>query len=285
MTTTIQQIDLDDIYADESFNCRGTINPLDVNELMMSIKQQGLIQPISVQPYNEHGKKYRVLCGHRRFTAFYFLASAPGGDAFKKIAAIVHENLSVDDATFINFTENLNRKDLTIGQEAETIKNLLAKGFTYQEIAKKVGKSYGWVQVRVDLLTLPTDVQREANIGVYTQDQIKSLASINRRLSEDELYAACRKLKDAKIQKKEIKLAAVPEEKKEKPVIVPKGKPRRPEEITALQDCIRSNVDNNILTRLLAWTLHYVTTAEIISEISVEYPLTNVPESLSASEF
>lgn len=283
--TTVEKIDIDDIYADDGFNCRGTINPLDVNELMSSIKQQGLLQPITVQPYTEHGKKYRILCGHRRYTAFYFLANSPGGEAFRKIDSIVREGLSVEDATFINFSENLNRKDLTIGQEAETIKNLLAKGFTYQDIAKKVGKSYGWVQVRVDLLTLPTDVQREANVGVYTQDQIKSLASINRRLSEDELYEACRKLKDAKIQKKEIKLKPVDETPKPKVAIVPKGKARRPDEITMLQDCIRENVDNNIITRVLGWALHYVTTEEILGEINVEYPLKNIPEALAHSEF
>ncbi len=72
----VQDIPLNDILADPSFNCRGIIAPIDVVELAKDIEQHKLQNPIIVQnidPKNNIGKDFRIVAGHRRYSAFKVL--------------------------------------------------------------------------------------------------------------------------------------------------------------------------------------------------------------------
>lgn len=277
----LMKLPIAEIFADDSFNCRGAISPLDVNELMTSIKAEGLLQPIIVQTWDKDGYKYRILCGHRRFYSFKFLVNQDL--KFQEIPAIVHDDITDSAAALMNFNENLNRKDLTILQEAQTLERLLGMGLTLQNIAKQVGKSYGWVQVRKDLLTLPKDVQIEVEAGVFSQEQVKDLASVLRNSGEAPMYDAARRAKDIKLTSG--KVVAVKEKKvREKPKVV-EGNPRTVDEIVALQDCITDSIGPGILPKVLGWALHYVKTNEILEALEAEYGKLNVPENLANSEF
>ena len=58
--TKIDLLPVKDIFSDPTFNCRGTIAPMDASELATDIDKHGLQQPIVVQPYN-----YKVVSCHQ----------------------------------------------------------------------------------------------------------------------------------------------------------------------------------------------------------------------------
>ena len=162
---TIKQIPLDDIHADAEFNCRGDILPIDVHDLALDIKERGLLQPVIVSPYTEEqeaetGYKYRLIAGFRRFTAHRVIQE-------KRILCIIRPDM-VDEAEarLLNLTENTQRKDLNILQEARALTGLRALGVGEFDIAKRLGKSRGWVQVRCILLKLPEELHQEAAAGL-----------------------------------------------------------------------------------------------------------------------
>src|SRR5215831_9926890 len=90
-----------EIFADENFNCRGTIAPFDVIDLAKSIEKNGLLQPIVVQPYVNHPPhKYRIIVGHRRHRAYEV-------QGWKEIPAIIKEGLTDVQLRILNLQENL----------------------------------------------------------------------------------------------------------------------------------------------------------------------------------
>jgi ParB/RepB/Spo0J family partition protein len=118
-------------------------NGQDIAELAESIKAQGLLQPITVRPIG--GGKYEIVFGERRYMACC-LAGEP-------IACIVRD-LSDARAYEMTVTENLQREDLTPGEEAAGVKTLLDGGRDVKEIADHLGKPVHWVARRAKLQDL-----------------------------------------------------------------------------------------------------------------------------------
>jgi ParB/RepB/Spo0J family partition protein len=116
-----------------------------MQELVDSIKEKGIIQPIVVRP---KGEKYEVVCGERRLKA----AQEAG---LKDIPAIVRK---LDDKQALEFqvVENLQREDVHPLEEAEGYETLLKKhGYkTVDDIAAKVGKSRTYIYGRMKLCEL-----------------------------------------------------------------------------------------------------------------------------------
>ncbi len=191
----VEEIPLVDILADEEFNCRGPILPIDVVDLAKDIEENNLIQPVLISPLE--GKppyKYRLIAGFRRFMAHKVLKRD------KIPSAIRSEAMPETQARILNLSENLKRKDLNVLQEAKAIDALNVMGLGESEIAKKLGMSRGWVQIRTMLLKLPKEVQKEVEVGMVGQLNIRELYMIHRTGNMDALYKAVRTLKDAKIR-------------------------------------------------------------------------------------
>jgi len=159
-----------EIFCDHEFNCRGRIIPGEVRDLADSISEIGLEQPIHVQPYEgKPGKKYRIISGHRRFTAVSQLQ-------WKTIPAVIRTDLTDETkAREANLIENIQRTDLNILKEAEAVSWFVVKGYSQSQISRKLGKTAGWVDVRRKLMLLPEFVQKEAANGVITQSHIQQL--------------------------------------------------------------------------------------------------------------
>jgi len=120
------------------FQYRGLLSNLD--ELMASIGENGLIEPIKVRPLGNG--EYEVVCGHRRLEAVKQL----GHD---KILAIV-ERLSDEKAATQGLVENLQREDLPWKEEAQAYISLTEQhGWSQRQLAKKIGKSHRYVQERI----------------------------------------------------------------------------------------------------------------------------------------
>ena len=261
-------ISLSDICCDDAFNCRGLITPFDVADLAKQIQSIGLQIPIALHkgPWADKldepipgGKPYRIIAGHRRFTAYRVLFQNDPVK-FQMIPAIIKTGLNEIDARVLNLSENLDRKELNIVQEARAIEALYNAGVPRERVATMIHKTGSWVQTRFNLLSLPQDIQDEAAAGMLTHLQIKQLYSLD---SDEDRYAAVRKIKEAKL--KGVKLGHVGK-KRRKPTNTKKV--RQPDECLEMIDLIgESAIGYGIVTRTLAWCAGNITTEEYFKTI------------------
>ena len=247
METDYKDIPMESIDANDDFNCRGRISALDVADLATDIALRGMIQPITVEVYDdEHrattGKKYRLLAGFRRYKAHII-------NDKDMIRAIIRMKMMVEaDAKYFNLSENIKRKDLNITQEAYAIKKLHDAGETRQMVGKKLQMSDGWVQVRFMLLDLPIEVQDLASAGFFSQQDIRDLYTILNNDGREKLAEAVRQYKDA--SRRGDKTTILMKIKRKK--LNTKHMRRRPE-IFDMMKHLQDTVGNSLVTRALAW--------------------------------
>lgn len=130
---------------------RKNFSPKALSELSKSIKEYGVLQPISVRKIGTD--TYELIAGERRLKA-----SIMAG--FQEIPAII-TNITDEDSAIIALVENLQREDLCFLEEAEGYYSLLVDhGMTQEELAKRVGKSQSAVANKIRILRLPTQVKK-----------------------------------------------------------------------------------------------------------------------------
>lgn len=131
----------------------------DLDELVASIREKGVLEPILVRPRPvvedeavPAGVLYRIISGERRFRA--------SQEAGLYEVPVIEMDVSDEEALEIALIENLQRKDLTPFEEAEGYR-LLAEshGYTHEEISSAVGKSRTVVTESLSLLQMPPRVR------------------------------------------------------------------------------------------------------------------------------
>ena len=273
----IFHVKVNEIFADPTFNCRGSIAPIDVADLARDIDEQGLQQPIVIKPlgngesYKDY--KYKVVSGHRRHTAFKILNR-------NTIPCIINPNLTDAQALILNLGENLHRKDLNILQEANALNRLKLEGFSTHDVAAAIGKSASWVQIRYLLLDLPEQIREAAAAGFITHQHIRDLSKLKDIKSQME---AAKKIKEAKIRGER-----TPNIKRNNKRNILKNKIREKDDIFWMQDHIQNAIGNNFGTRCLAWAAGEINDFELFQDIealaikadipySIPYELGNIP--------
>lgn len=130
----------------------------DLDELVASIREKGVLEPILVRPRPDgdvpgpSGVQYRIISGERRYRA----AQEAG---LYEVPAI-EMDVSDEEALEIALIENLQRKDLTPFEEAEGYRLLAEQhSYTHEEIADAVGKSRTVVTESLSLLQMPPRVR------------------------------------------------------------------------------------------------------------------------------
>ncbi|KPK50098.1 MAG: hypothetical protein AMS22_12690 [Thiotrichales bacterium SG8_50] len=154
------ELPLSAIYLDPDFNCRSVVTPQSCAELAASMKQHGLQMPILVQPW-EGDYEFRIIAGHRRYTAAKYLLK------WSTIAATVLTGLTPEAASLLNLVENLERKDLTLIEEARALWKNYSDDVPITHIAKELCKSYLWVMVRWRIRELSQEIQDKVAAGVF----------------------------------------------------------------------------------------------------------------------
>lgn len=140
-----------------------------LNELAVSIKNYGVIQPILVCP--KEGGRYELIAGERRLRA-----SKMAGLSF--IPAIV-KRFTESEMAEIALIENLQREDLNPIEEARAYRSLMEKyGFTQEELADKLGKSRPVIANSLRLLSLNPVVVDMVETGRLSAGHARCLASI-----------------------------------------------------------------------------------------------------------
>ncbi|KKN32642.1 hypothetical protein LCGC14_0811650 [marine sediment metagenome] len=147
--SSFRQVDLGLIDPPEDPD-RISIDPDTINELADSIREVGLLQPILV---TKKGDRFLVVFGHRRFLACQKLGLG-------KVTAGVVDYSDVD-ISIARATENIQRDGLTPIEEAKIYVRMTDQlGLSLEQAGKRTGKSAGVVKRRIDLLRMPTKLQR-----------------------------------------------------------------------------------------------------------------------------
>jgi ParB family transcriptional regulator, chromosome partitioning protein len=131
-----------------------------MDELAESIRLHGVLEPIivraiSLTSYEGSGRQYELIAGERRWRA----AALAGRETIPALA--LPESTSDQAALELAITENLQREDLHPIDEAIAFGRMQRDlGYSYGQIAERLGKSKGYVQNRLRLLQLDEDLQR-----------------------------------------------------------------------------------------------------------------------------
>lgn len=170
----------------------------DIDELAESIKASGILQNLTVVPMNDDWTEFTVIIGHRR------LAAAKQAGLTELPCAVVEMTEKEQLSTML--TENMQRSDLTVYEEAKGCQLLLDLGDTVAEVAEKTGFSESKIRRRVKLCELDEDAFKESQIRQPTlQDydrlnQIKDIDTRNKLLKsigtnnfDNLLYSAVKK--------------------------------------------------------------------------------------------
>jgi ParB family chromosome partitioning protein len=144
---------------------RSVFEPEAFAELVHSIKEFGVLQPIVVRP---KGSSFELIMGERRLRA-----SKEAG--LKKIPAIVRETAD-ENMLRDALLENLHRSNLNPLEEASAYKQLLEDfGSTQDQLADKLGRSRPQITNTLRLLKLPLTVQSKVAAGVLSAGHARAL--------------------------------------------------------------------------------------------------------------
>lgn len=148
---------------------RKKFNAEKLKELIDSIREKGIIQPIVVRP---SGDGYELIAGERRFRAAKELG-------YTHIPVIVRE-VSDADSLELSLIENIQREELNSIEEAQAYKQLMDQfNFSQDEISKAVGKDKSTVSNTLRLLTLPGLIRKYLEDDMITMGHAKAILSLN----------------------------------------------------------------------------------------------------------
>lgn len=161
----VKKININDIHT-SPMNPRKTFDEGAIEELAASIKQHGLLQPITVRPHistdaNACGN-YEIVMGERRYRAWKHNMSDP---KFPMEIPCIVRDMNDEEALDAMITENLQRKDVDPIEEAFAFGQLVKTGKSIEDIALRFGKSKRFIQERIKLDNLLPELKKMVTDG------------------------------------------------------------------------------------------------------------------------
>jgi ParB family transcriptional regulator, chromosome partitioning protein len=157
----------------------------DLSELMASIAEKGIIEPIIVR---QRGRRFQIVAGERRYQAAIQVG-------LREIPIVIRE---VDDNEIIEIAlvENLQRKDLTAFEEAEALQSLATRcSYTHEDMARRLGKSRSSITESLSLNAMPEAVKnlcrladihsKSLLIQIVRQGDHQKMVALVEKLSRD----------------------------------------------------------------------------------------------------
>jgi ParB family chromosome partitioning protein len=149
------------------FNPRRNFSEEQLEELAVSIRERGLVQPLVVRPLGG-GDRYEIVAGERRWRA--------AQRANLHEVPIIIRTLSDQEAIEIAIIENVQREDLNAIEEGEGYHALMrGHGYTQEDLAKVIGKSRSHLANTLRLLKLPKSVQDLVRDGALSAGHARAL--------------------------------------------------------------------------------------------------------------
>ncbi|HAI81881.1 MAG TPA: chromosome partitioning protein ParB [Chryseobacterium sp.] len=174
----IVQVSIDDIYANTS-QPRTYFDEKALNDLAQSIKNLGIIQPITLR---KDGSKFEIISGERRFRA----SKIAGLETIPAYIRLVNDQELLEMA----LVENIQREDLDAIEIALTYQRLLEEiGMTQENLSQRVGKERSTITNSIRLLRLNPDVQNAIRSGEISAGHGRAIISLDDPQKQEELFA------------------------------------------------------------------------------------------------
>jgi len=147
---------------------RGVIATASLSELVDSIREQGILEPLVVA---RTPAGYQIIAGERRWRAAKLLG-------LSKVPVVV-KNTTPQGMLEMSIVENVQREDLNPIERALAYKRLIDEfGMGTNEVARRVGKSAPTVSNTIRLLSLPDAIKDALVAGVITEGHVRPLISL-----------------------------------------------------------------------------------------------------------
>ena len=181
---TIHMIPVTQILPNR-YQPRKTFVEEELRELVESVKQYGILQPVLVRRKSED--RYELIAGERRFRAAT-LAQLP------VVPAVIRKS-GDEESTILSLIENIQRSNLNPVEEAKAYRRLIDEfGVTQEAVAERVGRDRASVANICRMLSLPTEVQGMVASRQLTLGHAKVI--LGKKNAEDQLTLAKRILRD-----------------------------------------------------------------------------------------
>jgi len=155
----------------------------ELQELIVSIREIGVLQPIVVRPLQgavAGGPQYELIMGERRLRATKSLG-------LTSIPAVI-KNTADEDMLRDALLENLHRANLNPLEEASAYQQLLADfGITQEQLATRIGRSRPQITNTLRLLRLPTGIQNKVAAGVLSAGHARAILSLTEESAQQAL--------------------------------------------------------------------------------------------------
>ena len=163
------QLELDiEMLQPNPLQARGLINPDSLSELISSIKEHGILEPI-VAAQTPAG--YQIIAGERRWRA----AKAAG---LQRVPVVVKET-TTRGMLELAIVENVQREDLNPIERAQAFQRLVEEfALTVTEIAARIGKSESYVSNAIRLLGLPDAIKDGLMSGAISEGHARAIAGL-----------------------------------------------------------------------------------------------------------
>jgi len=218
---------------------RQVFDPDALGELVASLKEVGLLQPVVVREVA--ADRYELIMGERRWRA----AQLAG---FAAVPAIVR---ATEDAEMLidALLENLHRAELNPLEEAAAYDQLL-KDFecTHDVLAARIGRSRSQVSNTVRLLKLPPAVQRRVAAGVLSAGHARALLAVERPEEQERL--AARIVEEGLSVRTAEELAAVGDSAREPRPRRTAGRRPEPPTVAAIEAALADRLDTRVKVQL-----------------------------------
>lgn len=160
----------------ETGNVRHEYDEDGIKELAESIRNNGLMNPITVKPAqeDENGEKtYELIAGHRRIRAYKYLCDQ--GDDFSMVECCIRTG----NKLVLQIIENIQRADITPREKEDAIAEMLAENYSQADIARELSKPIQWVSdivagAKVRKIADEAGLNME-NIATKTLSQLRSI--------------------------------------------------------------------------------------------------------------
>jgi len=174
----IAHIPLDRIERNP-YQPRADFDAASLEELARSIREKGVIQPITVR---RHGEAYQLISGERRVRA-----ARDAGLAH--IPAYIIRVASDEEMLELALIENLQREHLNPIEIAISYRRLIDEcRFTQEEVARRIGKDRTTITNSLRLLKLPEEIQNALRHGTLTSGHARALIAIENEAMQLHLF-------------------------------------------------------------------------------------------------
>lgn len=162
-----------------------------MQELMNSIKEKGILEPVLVRRKND---RYEIIAGERRFIAAKNIR-------MNEIPCI-EMNVSDNEAMELALIENMQRKDLDVFEEADGLKVLIdLYGYSHEQVSKKIGKARSTVTEIINIGRIPKEIRKLCDdYGIKSRSTVIEIA---KQKSKEDMQRLVMEIKNRELKRED----------------------------------------------------------------------------------